>query len=353
MAKSLPKRPHLDHLRRQAKALLAALGEGKPEALKTIQEHLPAAQGLKPLQISKLKLRLADAQSAIARQTGFASWPQLARHVEQLRNLEGTWDFTRLIVEGQELPATAMASSRILIDGDRFRTESPEAVYEGIFNINVEADPHEIDIEFIEGPEAGNWNYGIFQLEGDSLQICLNMSGKGRPATFAAPSGSGCACETLSRSSRQTPPGVTGGNRSAPSPVPAQQSCEGFEYVESKTLTRLQGDWQAVKLVLDGKEMPPAMLCHGRRQARKNEVTVTMGGQLILHALVRLQEGSVPVAVDYYHLSGSNKGAIQLGILQWQDEVACFNMAAPGQPRPTDFECPAGSGHTLSHWKRN
>ena len=51
------------------------------------------------------------------------------------------------------------ANSRILIDGDRFRTESPEATYEGVFNINVEAQPHEIDIEFIVGPEAGEFEF--------------------------------------------------------------------------------------------------------------------------------------------------------------------------------------------------
>ena len=59
----------------------------------------------------------------------------------------------------------------MFIDGDRFRSESPEAVYEGVFNINVEAEPHEIDIEFVAGPEAGNWNYGIFRVEGDELEL--------------------------------------------------------------------------------------------------------------------------------------------------------------------------------------
>ena len=43
----------------------------------------------------------------------------------------------------------------MMIDGDRFRMESPEATYEGIFTIDVEADPAQIDIEFVEGPEAG------------------------------------------------------------------------------------------------------------------------------------------------------------------------------------------------------
>src|SRR5439155_24320431 len=150
--KNLPARPNLDHLRRQAKALLAALESREPEAVSTILKHLPAAKGMKPQQVLATRFRLADAQSAIARKSGFASWPHLARHVEQLRALEGTWTFARLEIDGSVIPAAALQASRILIDGDRFRTESPEATYEGIFNINVEAEPYEIDIEFVEGP---------------------------------------------------------------------------------------------------------------------------------------------------------------------------------------------------------
>ena len=46
MGKNLPSRPNLDHLRRQAKALLAALESGEPEAVATILDHLPSAQGM-------------------------------------------------------------------------------------------------------------------------------------------------------------------------------------------------------------------------------------------------------------------------------------------------------------------
>ena len=135
-----------------------------PRAIATLREHLPAAHGMTADQVRAANFRLADAQSAIARKAGFASWPHLARHVEQLRALEGTWYFASLEVDGTPFPAAALSASRILIDGDRFRTESPDATYEGIFNVNVEAEPHEIDIEFVAGPEAGNWNFGIFRL---------------------------------------------------------------------------------------------------------------------------------------------------------------------------------------------
>ncbi len=58
-----------------------------------------------PEQVLEFNFRLADAQSAIARATGFASWPQLSRHVDQLRALEGTWEFASLVVDGQTMPA--------------------------------------------------------------------------------------------------------------------------------------------------------------------------------------------------------------------------------------------------------
>jgi uncharacterized protein (TIGR03067 family) len=190
---------------------LAALQSGDADAIATIREHLPAANSMTREQIRKTPFRLADAQSAVARKTGFASWPQLGRHVEQLRALEGTWAFAHLEIDGQVLPFDQWTTSRILIDGDRFRTESPEATYDGTFNINVESDPHEIDIDFVAGPEAGNRNFGIFRLDGDGLEICLDMNGKTRPKTFRSTGGAGRAIERLTRVSNTRPDNVTGG----------------------------------------------------------------------------------------------------------------------------------------------
>jgi hypothetical protein len=82
--KNLPARPNLDHLRRQAKTLLKQLASGDPDAKRAFVEHLPALKGAQP---DATSLRLADAQSVVARQSGHASWPALARHVEQLRSL--------------------------------------------------------------------------------------------------------------------------------------------------------------------------------------------------------------------------------------------------------------------------
>jgi uncharacterized protein (TIGR03067 family) len=250
------------------------------------------------------------------------------------------------------MSAAVLTASKILIDGDRFRTESPEANYEGIFNIDVEAQPHKIDIEFIAGPEAGNWNYGIFRIECDELEICLELNGKPSPGEFRTTPGSGLAYERLTRITTARPESVTGGAPSArQSPQPVADPAQ-FKYVPSPTLARLAGEWTAEKLVRDGQEFPAMLLKTGRRTARDNEVQIYFGGQLIIHALVRIDETTTPMLVDYCHIGGQTPGALQLGIIEWRDDVACFCMSPPGGERPSDFSCPAGSGRTLSCWRQ-
>ena len=352
MAKKLPARPNLDHLRRQAKSLLAALAAGDAAAVTTLREHLPAAKNLPAAQILATRFRLADAQAAIARQTGFAGWPHLARHVDRLRALEGTWSFARLEVDGHAMPAAMLTASRILIDGDRFRTESPEATYEGLFNLNVETDPHGIDIEFIAGPEAGNWNYGIFRLAGDQLELCLDLNGRPRPKKFGTAPGSGHACETLTRASASRPAAVTGGPAPAPQAPLSVADATGFDYVASPLLTQLQGQWSAVKLVRDGEEFPAMMLRAGLRTAVKNELKISFGGQTVIDARVRLDATADPVQVDYYNTGGMCPRTIQLGLMRWDGDEACFCMGGPGLPRPGDFTSAPGSQRTFSQWRR-
>jgi uncharacterized protein len=257
MAKKLPSRPNLELLRSQAKTLLAALQAGDPGAVATIRQHLPAANGMSEEQIRKTPFRLADAQSAVARKTGFASWPQLGRHVEQLRALEGTWAFTHLEIDGQVIPCAQLTTSRILMDGDRFRTESPEATYEGIFNINVEADPHEIDIDFVAGPEAGNRNFGIFRLDGDRLEICLDMNAKTRPAEFRSTGGAGRAFERLTRVSSSRPDNVTGG---APPALcnEAPPAAAGSIEFETPSVPRGSGEHPVALVVVSAKNLAAA-----------------------------------------------------------------------------------------------
>lgn len=76
--KRIPARPDIGHLRKQAKDLLALQRRGDPEASRRFRECLPAAAGQ---DVAALDLRLHDAQSCIAREHGFPSWPDLQAFV--------------------------------------------------------------------------------------------------------------------------------------------------------------------------------------------------------------------------------------------------------------------------------
>jgi hypothetical protein len=102
--------------------------------------------------------------------------------------------------------------------------ESAEGIYEGIFTIDVEATPAHIDVEFVAGPEVGNWSHGIFRLDGDELLLCIGVVGSRRPTTFATTRGSGHALERLRRSSSARPANVKGGQRKKPRPSRRRQS---------------------------------------------------------------------------------------------------------------------------------
>ncbi|HTA64385.1 MAG TPA: ankyrin repeat domain-containing protein [Xanthomonadaceae bacterium] len=80
--KDLPQRPHLAHLKKQAKELLNAVRERDGLALIRIRTALPAAIGRDDAAIVAMDLRLHDAQSCIAREYGFQSWTQLKDYVE-------------------------------------------------------------------------------------------------------------------------------------------------------------------------------------------------------------------------------------------------------------------------------
>ncbi len=70
MSKSLPERPDLGQLRKQAKDLLHDIRAGKPEGLERVESK------------DRTNFALTDAQRVLAREYGFASWAKLKLFVE-------------------------------------------------------------------------------------------------------------------------------------------------------------------------------------------------------------------------------------------------------------------------------
>ena len=110
---------------------------------------------------------------------------------QDAKKLEGKWKLTRAIFSGQRLTGEAS----LTISGDQYIM-----VYEGnltpsVFKVDT-AGPNTIWVFHHENPLAsqGFWGgtlTGIYELSGDRLRICFDLTGRTYPKTFEAGKGSG------------------------------------------------------------------------------------------------------------------------------------------------------------------
>jgi hypothetical protein len=122
MSRNLPDRPNLEFLKNEAKALLDSW-----------QRTDPAAQ-------------LADAQHALAREYGFASWPKLKAHVDAVT--------ARVRAAGSaERDGAHPLAGRWVADVAHSKRHPANQFQRAIINFAVNGDTVEIDDEYLD--EAG------------------------------------------------------------------------------------------------------------------------------------------------------------------------------------------------------
>jgi ankyrin repeat protein len=102
MSPSLPEQPDLDHLRKQAKALLRDAESGDAGAIARLRD-VPRLHDVPAERISEA-VQLADAQHAIAREHGSESWPKLKAQVEAGLPLETQAEHFLERVRAQDVP---------------------------------------------------------------------------------------------------------------------------------------------------------------------------------------------------------------------------------------------------------
>jgi len=252
--------------------------------------------------------------------------------------LQGAWTVTTLEMDGRQVPSGMLGGARIVVQGDRFISTGMGATYEGTLELDASSAPRQINMKFAVGPEKGNINPGIYDLQGDTLKLCLATRGDARPSSFASAPGSGVAFETLTRGEPAMDENKTSKAAKAVS--------------ASAGVNDLEGEWDLVSAVMDGKPMDDSMVKWVNRVTRGNQTTVYAGPQVMLKVEFTVDASTTPKAIDYVILAGPNLGKIQHGIYEFEGDLLKMCVAAPGTARPTAFESVPGDGGTLTVWKR-
>ncbi|HTS62977.1 MAG TPA: TIGR03067 domain-containing protein [Candidatus Acidoferrales bacterium] len=255
--------------------------------------------------------------------------PANAKLQTDLDALQGTWAVTALEIDGMPMNPVP-PGARITVEGTRFTTAGMGAEYSGNLALDGSTEPRRFDLAFTSGPEKGNTALGIYELEGGSWKMCLTTRGGDRPTRFATSAGTGHALQTLTRG---TPAAITA-EVAAPPGDPAPE---------------LEGEWVAVSLIVDGRELPQSMLKTCRRIAEDGEIKVFMGPETIVQVKFAVDRSRQPMEINYVHV---RSGESQAGIYSFEGGLLKTCLGRSGGPRPDTFDSQPGDARTVTVWKK-
>jgi len=113
---------------------------------------------------------------------------------EDVAALEGTWVATAVTIDGDQAAADDVAKVRLAIDRKGFELILPKTQRQGnSWTIKSEIDPrvgrkstNQIDLVI----EGGSRLEGIYEIEGDTMKLCLSQQDEPRPTRFTSDVGS-------------------------------------------------------------------------------------------------------------------------------------------------------------------
>ena len=106
---------------------------------------------------------------------------------------------TYLEVAGSLMPASMFPNAVVAVTGDMFESTGMGAVYRGQLKVGEEGMRKVFSLSFEDGPEKGNVNHALYELDGDSWTFCMDMKGGPAPSGLVSTASNGYALETLTR----------------------------------------------------------------------------------------------------------------------------------------------------------
>ena len=119
-----------------------------------------------------------------------------------------------------------------------------------------------------------------------------------------------------------------------------------------KDLEKMQGDWAAVSAVRDGMALPDDDAQSLFRTVKGDSFSVSRFDRVVGQGTFTIDATKTPKTLDARPANAPAKAPPTLAIYEFDGERLKVCVAPPGQPRPADFACKAGSGHSLTVWER-
>jgi uncharacterized protein (TIGR03067 family) len=108
----------------------------------------------------------------------------------ELKKIQGTWQFVSQEMDGKPRPAEQVATLKITFTGDKWSVrEDGKVVQAGTHKFDPTKKPGQVDAAVTEGEGKGSTMLGIYEMKADKMKVCFDLQGKERPTSFTAKTG--------------------------------------------------------------------------------------------------------------------------------------------------------------------
>ncbi len=103
---------------------------------------------------------------------------------DDARRMRGTWKPVAAELGGRPYPDQILQTMKLVLTDGKYTVTVGEHTDEGTVTLDPAKSPRAMDIKGTEGPNRGRTIPAIYELTGDTLRICYDLSGKARPTEF-------------------------------------------------------------------------------------------------------------------------------------------------------------------------
>jgi uncharacterized protein (TIGR03067 family) len=120
-----------------------------------------------------------------------AAWADDKEKKGDLQEMKGRWKATSGESSGTALPNAFLDDISFVVKGDTYTFKVGDDEEEGTLKLDATKKPAYMDVNITKGNDKGKKQYGIYQLDGDTLKICLAKPEEERTKDFTTKEGSG------------------------------------------------------------------------------------------------------------------------------------------------------------------
>jgi uncharacterized protein (TIGR03067 family) len=103
----------------------------------------------------------------------------------ETREMDGTWKPLSAEFAGEKWSQKLLDAMKLILKDGKYTVEDGGQSDEGTVACDPAKSPKTMDIKGTNGPNKGKTFLAIYELKGDELRICYDLSGKSYPTEFA------------------------------------------------------------------------------------------------------------------------------------------------------------------------